>query len=53
MHRPGIARVVGDQIVLDGTTVEEVRRYHLTTLKLAVKVTNEQFDQLRLREEAD
>lgn len=28
MHRPGIARVVGDRVVLDGTTVEEVAQYH-------------------------
>ena len=29
MHRPGIARVEGDRIVLDGTTIEEVEKYHL------------------------
>jgi hypothetical protein len=40
MHRPGIARVRGDQIVLDGTTVEEVQRYHRDTLVLCVKETN-------------
>jgi hypothetical protein len=41
MHRPGIARVEGDRIILDGTTVEEVERYHLKTLKLAVERANE------------
>jgi hypothetical protein len=41
MHRPGIARVEGDRIVLDGTTIEEVERYHLETLKLAVQRANE------------
>lgn len=40
MHRPGIARVSGDQIVLDGTTVEEVQRYHRDTLVLCVQETN-------------
>ena len=40
MHRPGIAQVVGDRIVLDGTTLEEVERYHRDTLKLAVQETN-------------
>jgi len=40
MHRPGIARVVGSRIILDGTTIEEVERYHLATLKLAVDATN-------------
>jgi hypothetical protein len=41
-HRPGIARVIGDCIVLNGTTVEEVRDIHAKTLKLAVEATNEQ-----------
>ncbi|HXR36933.1 MAG TPA: hypothetical protein VN754_13335 [Candidatus Binataceae bacterium] len=41
MHRPGIARVEGDRIVLDGTTIEEVERYHVRTLKLAVDRANE------------
>jgi hypothetical protein len=43
MHRPGIASVRGRSIVLDGTTIEEVRRYHLATLKLAVEVTNREY----------
>lgn len=41
MHRPGIARVVGDQIILDGTTIEEVERFHRDTLKLVVGRVNE------------
>jgi uncharacterized membrane protein len=41
MHRPGIARVSGDRIILDGTTMEEVEKYHLKTLKLAVEVAND------------
>lgn len=41
MHRPGIARIRGDRIVLDGTTIEEVENYHKDTLILAVKVANE------------
>jgi hypothetical protein len=40
MHRPGIARVSGDRIVLDGTTVEEVRDVHARTLRLVVDDTN-------------
>ena len=28
MHRPGIASARGDTIVLEGTTLEEVKRYH-------------------------
>ena len=40
MHRPGIAKVSGDRIVLDGTTVEEVQQYHRDTLILCVNETN-------------
>lgn len=40
MHRPGIATVSGSQIVLDGTTVEEVEQHHQETLKLAVNAAN-------------
>lgn len=40
MHRPGIARVEGSTVVLDGTTVEEVEKYHRKTLILAVNETN-------------
>lgn len=32
-HRPGIASVVGDTVVLDGTTIEEVEQVHLETLR--------------------
>lgn len=41
MHRPGIARVEGDRIILDGTTIEEVERWHLRTLKLCVQQANQ------------
>ncbi len=40
MHRPGIATVYGDEIVLDGTTIEEVRDYHRETLILCVEEAN-------------
>ena len=40
MHRPGILRVSGDRLLLDGTTVEEVERYHAQTLSLVVEQTN-------------
>jgi hypothetical protein len=39
-HRPGIARVSGDKIYLDGTTIEEVRDTHRQTLMLALDATN-------------
>lgn len=44
MHRPGIARVVGDKVILDGTTMDEIERYHLRTLKLVLEKTNEEVD---------
>ena len=40
MHRPGIASVYGDRIILDGTTIEEVRDYHRETLLLCVDEAN-------------
>jgi hypothetical protein len=40
MHRPGIARVSGDRVVLDGTTLDEVRDVHRDTLKRVMDVTN-------------
>jgi len=40
MHRPGIARVSGNRIVLDGTTIEEVEQVHRPTLKLALAQAN-------------
>lgn len=45
MHRPGIASVQGDRIVLDGTTIEQLERYHLKTLKLVVRQLNERVEQ--------
>lgn len=40
MHRPGIVSVTGDKIILDGTTIEEVERYHRDTLVLCVAEAN-------------
>ncbi len=47
MHRPGIASVVGDTIVLDGTTLDEVKRYHRDTLNLALAAANRQYNELQ------
>lgn len=56
MHRPGIARVCGDKLILDGTTIEEVQKYHRDTLVLCVQETNRIIDeaeaQQRQEEEA-
>jgi hypothetical protein len=40
MHRPGIARVSGSTVTLDGTTVEEVERVHRDTLQVVLDETN-------------
>jgi hypothetical protein len=46
-HRPGIGRVSGSHIILNGTTIEEVRDVHTKTLKLAVAATNRQVAEYR------
>ena len=52
MHRPGIASVYGDTLVLDGTTMEEVENCHLDTLKIVIPRVNELAEeQEQLREE--
>lgn len=52
MHRAGIARVAGDRLLLDGTTIDEVKEYHAKTVRLAVDATNAAELELRRREEA-
>lgn len=46
MHRPGISSVQGDCVILDGTTVEEVEKYHRETLLLAIKAANKSIAEL-------
>jgi len=41
MHRRGIASITGATIVLDGTTIEEVRDVHARTLALVVSQLND------------
>lgn len=50
MHRPGIASVYGDKIILDGTTIEEIQKYHRDTLTLCVKEANQEEEKI-LKEE--
>lgn len=40
MHRPGIASVQGNKIILDGTEIEEVEKFHKATLMSAVSYAN-------------
>lgn len=51
MHRPGIARISGSIISLNGTTIEEVERYHRDTLQLAVDQTNQQYREWEQRQD--
>lgn len=47
MHRPKIASVRGDRIILNGTTIDEVQKYHRDTLVLCVEETNKQEWQIK------
>ena len=51
MHRPGIASAYGNQVILDGTTIEEVEKYHKDTLKLAVEVANQHLEQISIKKQ--
>ncbi|WP_167612437.1 toll/interleukin-1 receptor domain-containing protein [Maribellus sediminis] len=50
MHRPGIGYVSGNKIILDGTTIEEVKKYHKDTLKLVVETVNKRYKEIKLQE---
>ena len=45
-HRFGIASVIGDRVILDGTTVEEVEKSHRSTLILAAEEANRQYKEI-------
>lgn len=51
MHRPGIAKVYGRKLVLDGTTIEEVKKYHRDTLVLCVEEANRKEAAILLQQE--
>jgi len=52
MHRPGIAQIYGDKVVLEGTTVAEVEEYHRSTLLLAAEEANKGYAELEVRRRA-
>lgn len=43
MHRPEIASISLNKLILDGTTIDELRDYHMKTIKLALGITNEEY----------
>lgn len=49
MHRPGIASVFGDKAILDGTTIDEVQKYHRDTLVLACEEANKAYTEYLAR----
>lgn len=50
IHRSRIASVIGDQIILNGTTIEEVEQYHKQTLLLCVDIANQKEKEIQDRE---
>lgn len=46
MHRPGIASVRDNKIILNGTTVEEIEHHHRKTLLLVLNEANKGFSEL-------
>ena len=53
MHRPGIASVRGAKIVLDGTTIEEVGKYHRDTLLECVEEANRRESEILAQRERE
>lgn len=53
MHRSGIAKVSGDKVILDGTTVEEVEKYHRETLLGVLEQVNREYGEYRVRQERE
>jgi len=53
MHRPGILRVHGDRVILDGTTIDEVRDVHATTLRTVIDRVNQLADEERSQAKAE
>jgi hypothetical protein len=52
MHRSGIASVSGDAIILDGTRMEELERYHVETLRHVLDKVNKDVAEHEQRERA-
>lgn len=51
MHRPGTASVIGDTVMLNRTTVEEVEKYHRETLIQACNRANEKYKEFLKQEQ--
>ncbi|HWN43800.1 MAG TPA: toll/interleukin-1 receptor domain-containing protein [Thermoanaerobaculia bacterium] len=53
MHRPGIARTLDDKVILEGTTVDEVEKYHRNTLLLAADQANQRYAEWQTQSRAE
>ena len=53
MHRPHTARVWGSRIVLRRTSMEELERVHLKTLRTVLAATNKQYRELLTKQQQD
>jgi TIR domain len=50
VHRPGIGRVSGDRIILDGTTIDEIESVHAETLRHVIPAVNAKVEEIEFRE---
>lgn len=50
MHRPGIGSVQGDTIVLNGTTMDELEKYHVETLRHVIEKVNRDVSEVEVRQ---
>jgi TIR domain len=53
MHRPHTARIVGDRLILEETTVEEVEKYHQDTLKAVLDRVNADIMELEAKQQRE
>jgi hypothetical protein len=51
-HRPDIARVEGDRVILERTSMGEVKQDHRQTLKIVVDKTNRDYEEYVLKQRA-
>jgi hypothetical protein len=51
-HCPGILRATGSTVVLDGTTIDEIRRFHADTLRRAIDLVNVEIAEYAAADEA-
>ena len=50
-HRPGMASVIGNRLIIEETTIDEVEGFHLPVLKAAIRGANEAEAKARLEDE--